>query len=110
MSEDLLIACQKASRNLEIDVIKLIDNIIAELKKEQVVDESKQEGCKAQVDQAEDNDTDGSGVIDSKDLKVAKRHLAYEKNVENPSNPSKKTRLPGPPTLPGTLPVSRVSL
>ena len=48
-------------RNPKIHVIKLIDNIIAELKKEQVVDESKQECCKAQVDQADDNDTDGSG-------------------------------------------------
>ena len=54
-SEDLLIACHKASKNHKIDAIKLIDNIIAELKKEQVVDASKQECCNAQVDQAEDS-------------------------------------------------------
>ena len=61
-------------------------------------------------------DSDGSGFIDSKELKVAKRDLAYDKNDESSS---KKTRLPGPPTPPGTPPpptppgtppVTRVSL
>ena len=46
-------------------------------------------------------DTDGSGFIDSNELNVAKRYLAYEDNDESPS---KKTRLPGPPTPPGTPP------
>ena len=42
--------------NPKVDVIKFIDNITAELKKEQVVDESKGEYCKAQFAQVEDKD------------------------------------------------------
>jgi len=64
----LLSAAQKAARNPKFDfialavrgkkagfkkVIKLIDDLTAELKKEQVDDESKKEYCEAQFDQAE---------------------------------------------------------
>jgi len=50
-------------------VIKLIDNLTAELKKEQVDDDSKKEYCEAQFDQAEDKKKELEGSIS--DLETA---------------------------------------
>merc|ERR1719353_269687 len=78
MAYALLTAAQKASRNPKLDfialavkgkkagfekVIKLIDDLTAELKKEQVDDESKKEYCEAQFDQAEDKKKATEGSI-----------------------------------------------
>merc|ERR550514_834571 len=64
-----LLSSQKSARNPKLDfialackgqkagfekVIKLIDDLTAELKKEQVDDENKKEYCEAQFDQADD--------------------------------------------------------
>merc|ERR1719276_471536 len=82
----LLSAAQKAARNPKLDfialavkgkkagfekVIKLIDDLTAELKKEQVDDESKKEYCEAQFDQAEDKKKAAEGSISDLEKAIA---------------------------------------
>jgi chromosome segregation ATPase len=74
----ILSAAQKSARNPKLDfialavkgkkagfekVIKLIDDLTAELKKEQVDDENKKEYCEKQFDQAEDKKKAAEGSI-----------------------------------------------
>jgi septal ring factor EnvC (AmiA/AmiB activator) len=80
----VLSQAQKSARNPKLDfialavrgkkpgfdkVIKLIDDLTAELKKEQVDDESKKEYCEKQFDQADDKKKELEGSI--KDLETA---------------------------------------
>merc|ERR1719389_129154 len=82
----ILSAAQKAARNPKLDfialavkgkkagfekVIKLIDDLTAELKKEQVDDESKKEYCEAQFDQAEDKKKATEGAISDLEKAIA---------------------------------------
>merc|ERR1719299_310888 len=82
----ILSAAQKAARNPKLDfialavkgkkagfekVIKLIDDLTAELKKEQVDDESKKEYCEAQFDQAEDKKKATEGQIEDLEKAIA---------------------------------------
>jgi len=79
-----LSSAQKASKNPKLDfialavrgkkagfekIIKLIDDLTAELKKEQVDDDSKKEYCEAQLDQAEDKKKGLEGTVS--DLETA---------------------------------------
>jgi predicted nucleic acid-binding Zn-ribbon protein len=82
----ILSAAQKSARNPKLDfialavkgkkagfekVIKLIDDLTAELKKEQVDDESKKEYCEAQFDQAEDKKKAAEGTISDLEKAIA---------------------------------------
>merc|ERR1719181_2080244 len=82
----LLSAAQKSAKNPKLDfialavkgkkagfekVIKLIDDLTAELKKEQVDDESKKEYCEAQFDQAEDKKKATEGTISDLEKAIA---------------------------------------
>merc|ERR1719353_1053950 len=86
MAYALLTAAQKASRNPKLDfialavkgkkagfekVIKLIDDLTAELKKEQVDDDSKKEYCEAQFDQADDKKKATEGSISDLEKAIA---------------------------------------
>jgi len=79
-------AAQKSARNPKLDfialavkgkkagfekVIKLIDDLTAELKKEQVDDESKKEYCAAQFDQSEDKKKATEGTISDLEKSIA---------------------------------------
>jgi len=79
-------AAQKSARNPKLDfialavkgkkagfekVIALIDNLTAELKKEQVDDESKKEYCAAQFDQSEDKKKAAEGSISDLEKSIA---------------------------------------
>jgi len=82
----LLSAAQKAAKNPKLDfialavkgkkagfekIIKLIDDLSAELKKEQVDDESKMEYCEAQFDQADDKKKATEGSISDLEKAIA---------------------------------------